>query len=399
MLISRSVIGIHFLDDSGSIVETIPVTPNHETLKESLLQKISLDQNHVTDNRLIYELLKNQVKIGINLEEDRLKAFRLNKEERLAEMNLLTRPYEELLYDVAVIESSQNVKSSISGLDTLITQAIFAIDDLTKTQNLLFSRLTELYNIHFPELVTLVNNQSSYAKLIMNYTNRDSLTKDLLTQPPYKFPQSTAEQILSKANSSLGAELKASDQQLVAQFASLFLETVDARQSEEKWVEETMKSYAPNLSAVAGANIGARLMAKVGGLRDLAMKTSSKIQTLGAEKALYKAIRSRGNKTPKHGIIFQIPEIGTMPFWLRGRMARSFAAKIAIAARLDFFDGESLGPSYRDQLRQEAEALRKEFPNPPKRKPSFDRPQSKKKRKGGSNKKKGKNWKKKGGRR
>ena len=103
-------------------------------------------------------------------------------------------------------------------------------------------------------------------------------------------------------------------------------------------VESTMNKIAPNITNVAGATIGARLIARAGGLERMARLPASTIQVLGAEKALFRAIRT-GSRPPKHGILFQHEAVHMAPKWQRGKIARTLANKIAIAARIDYYRG------------------------------------------------------------
>jgi len=121
-------------------------------------------------------------------------------------------------------------------------------------------------------------------------------------------------------------------------------------------LEETMKSLAPNLTALLGASLAARLLARAGGLKRLASLASGAIQVLGAEKALFRAMRT-GGKPPKHGIIFQHHAIRTAPKWQRGRIARYMAGRIALAARVDAYRGE-LEPSILADLQHKVESLK-----------------------------------------
>jgi nucleolar protein 56 len=103
-----------------------------------------------------------------------------------------------------------------------------------------------------------------------------------------------------------------------------------------------MNKIAPNITMTAGATIGARLIARAGGLERMARLPASTIQVLGAEKALFRAIRT-GSRPPKHGILFQHEAVHMAPKWQRGKIARTLANKIAIAARIDFYRGEKAG--------------------------------------------------------
>jgi nucleolar protein 56 len=122
-------------------------------------------------------------------------------------------------------------------------------------------------------------------------------------------------------------------------------------------IQFEMREIAPNLSVLAGELLGARLIAQAGGLEPLARMPSSKIQVMGASKALFKHLQF-GAKPPKHGIIFQHPLVrGSAPD-KRGKIARTLAAKLAIAARLDFYSKKAY-PELFAQLRKRAEDLGK----------------------------------------
>jgi nucleolar protein 56 len=200
------------------------------------------------------------------------------------------------------------------------------------------------------------------AKIIIDRDNRETIDSQYLAI--IGLPAEQISQIINAASDSLGGELVPGDIKPIQTYAQSLLELDQQLSHLEKWIDKEMENIAPNLTAVAGANVGARLISAMGSLRQLAMKSSSKIQTIGAEKALYASLRGKG-APPKHGIIFQIPEIGNSPFWLRGKLARAYAGKIAIAARLDEFGGEFLGVEIRKELRSLEGKLREQFPSAP----------------------------------
>ena len=125
-----------------------------------------------------------------------------------------------------------------------------------------------------------------------------------------------------------------------------------------------MKKIAPNITAIAGPTIGARLLAKAGGLEKLARLPASTIQVLGAEKALFRALR-KGTKPPKHGILFQHPWVHGTPRWQRGKIARVIAAKLALAARIDLYRGE-LVKELVEKLKERIKEIKKKYPRPKK---------------------------------
>ena len=124
-----------------------------------------------------------------------------------------------------------------------------------------------------------------------------------------------------------------------------------------------MKSSAPNINSLIGSTIGARLIMKAGGLNKLARLPSSTIQILGAERALFRAMKT-GGKPPKHGIIFQHNTIHSSPRWQRGKIARLLAGKVAIASRIDAFRG-SIEESLDEQFETKVKMIMEKNAEPP----------------------------------
>ena len=125
---------------------------------------------------------------------------------------------------------------------------------------------------------------------------------------------------------------------IVQSLAKQILNLFELRKNIEAHVEEQMKEEAPNISAILGTAVGARVLAHAGSLRRLATMPASTIQILGAEKALFRSLKTGANP-PKHGILFQHATVHAAPRWQRGKIARAVAAKAAIAARVDVFGG------------------------------------------------------------
>ncbi len=143
----------------------------------------------------------------------------------------------------------------------------------------------------------------------------------------------------------------------VRRIAELYLETEECRGFVEKHISMLMDETAPNLSTVIGPLLGARLISKTGSLSRLASLPASTIQILGAEKALFRALRKRG-RPPKHGIIFQHPYVHGSPRKIRGKVARLLASRIAIAARVDCFSGRFIGEELKKDVENRLKALK-----------------------------------------
>ena len=137
----------------------------------------------------------------------------------------------------------------------------------------------------------------------------------------------------------------------------------ELRKEIEREIEEVMKKIAPNMTELAGAKVAAKLLERAGSMEKLVRFPASKIQVIGAEKSLYKAFsrmkKGKKAKVPKHGIIFLHPFIRTLPKSKRGKMARFLAAKLAIAAKIDYFRGEVNESLYESIVKRYEELRRK----------------------------------------
>jgi nucleolar protein 56 len=149
----------------------------------------------------------------------------------------------------------------------------------------------------------------------------------------------------------------------MTEFARLLLEFHESRTRLEKYLDSTMQEVAPNTLALLGATLGARLIAITSGIGNLAKRSASTIQVLGAEKALFRSLRS-GSRPPKHGLLFQHNDVHQAPRWQRGKIARALASKVAIAARLDAYHGEYRGKELLKEFEARVEEIRAKYPKP-----------------------------------
>ncbi len=154
---------------------------------------------------------------------------------------------------------------------------------------------------------------------------------------------------------------------------------IEYRAGLEEEIGEMMACTAPNLSGLAGPLLGARLISAAGGLGKLAVFPGSRIQVIGAEQAMFRHLKKRGDP-PKHGIIFQHPTISKSPWWQRGKIARSLAAKLAIAARIDTFSKEDRSEELRASFMRRYEAVKKSHPSEPRRMKVVRAPKTSKKK-------------------
>lgn len=275
------------------------------------------------------------------------------------------------LHDLELEYTRRKLRSAAQKRDMLAAQAIRAIDDIDKTTNLFVARLREWYSIHFPELNDLIREHEDYVKVVAELGHRDNMTVENLVN--LGFNEEKARKIAEAARSSIGADLSDFDIEAIQTLARITSDLYKLRRQLTTYIEQVMKEVAPNITALVGPLLGARLISLAGGLDKLARMPASTIQVLGAEKALFRALRT-GGKPPKHGVIFQYPDIHRSPKWQRGKIARALAAKLAIAAKVDAFTGRDIGDQLREELRKRIQEIKRIYAKPPKRKQPERRP-------------------------
>ncbi len=268
-------------------------------------------------------------------------------------------------FEVGVELTRSRIQEQSGARDKMIIQAIEALDDIDRVINLLVSRLREWYGLHFPELDEIIPKHQRYAAFVKEIGRRENLTHERLEK--LGFGEDKIRAIL-EARESMGAEVGKLDMEVIQRLAEEVDRLYKLRQIMEEYIDMAMDDVAPNLKSLVGAKLGARLISLAGGIRELAMLPSSTIQVLGAEKALFRHLRT-GAKPPKHGVIFQYQAISRSPWWQRGKIARALAGKLAIAARVDYFSGEYIGEELKKELEARIDEIKKKYPNPPKRKP------------------------------
>ena len=247
------------------------------------------------------------------------------------------------------------IKGASEKRDLIIAQGIQTLDDLDRTVNLFMGRLREWYGVYFPELDRLIEKHETYSRLVMNLGDRENYTADALEKE--NIPKERSQLVAKAAESSMGADIAERDLEQIQELAKNVLSFYDLRKNMDNYVDTTMEEMAPNVRAVAGALLGARLIAIAGSLQNLAMRPASTIQVLGAEKALFRSLKT-GARPPKHGLIFQHTLLHDAKRWQRGKIARVIAGKLAIAARADAFGGHYIGDQLKADINKRLEEIR-----------------------------------------
>ncbi|KAG8097242.1 hypothetical protein GUJ93_ZPchr0013g34620 [Zizania palustris] len=250
--------------------------------------------------------------------------------------------------------SRAKVKFNVNRVDNMVIQAIFLLDTLDKDVNSFSMRVREWFSWHFPELVKIVNDNYIYAKLAKYIVNKSELAeKDIPVLADLIGDEDKAKEVVEAAKASMGQDLSPVDLINVQQFAQRVMNLSEYRKNLYEYLVTKMNDIAPNLTSLIGEIVGARLISHAGSLSNLAKCPASTLQILGAEKALFRALKTHGN-TPKYGLIFHSSFIGRASTKNKGRMARYLANKCSIASRIDCYS-ESATSVFGQKLREQVE--------------------------------------------
>ena len=325
-----------FPKDSKQIADRLEMMRKGEILPEE--QSLAGSARQVTDRRL--SEFGKRVKFDSSFIQPQDYGFTLDM-------------YREATIALAKIA----VKSSV-GPDVHLGQAVRAYSDLVFANNMFSERLREWYGLHFPELENVVTG-STYAKLISESGSREAVLS-----------------ALNLTMDSIGSEVEPRDLESIRLFAGVLHDSQIARDDLENYIDLRMKEVAPNICALVGPVIGARLIMHAGNLHRLASMPAGTIQLLGAEKAMFRHLKE-GSKPPKHGILFTHPMVRNSPGWQRGAISRALSAKLCLAARADAYTRNDISGLLKAQLEKRISEIKKQHPNPPRK------PTGKKSRQGG----------------
>jgi len=263
---------------------------------------------------------------------------------------------------VSLQMAREAVAVSAAKRDQHAIQTVRSLEDLDKTLNLFAGRVREWYGLHFPEMDRLIESHDTYVRLVANLGKRSNFNEEAVVREG--LPKDKTGSLIEAASRSMGADIGEEDLAWLRVFCNKTLDLFKLREQAEKYLEEIMKETAPNMSFLMGATLSAKLISLAGGLDRLAMMPASTLQVLGAEKALFRSLKT-GARPPKHGIIFQYASIHQAPRWQRGKIARALSGKLSIAARIDAFKGEFRGEFLKNEVEKRVNEIREKYGNPP----------------------------------
>lgn len=308
MYMFSNILGVFVFDDEFNVVDEI-LFKNLEDYrnKENFIEKI-----------------KNKHKNIKEPDEDKLKrvlVFFKNKK------------YLNDFYNKNIQLTKYDVKSSVND-DALLIQAVNSIDELDKVINVLAKRLREWYELYNPEFSKATDSHEKFVEEIVE-KEKDELLRELKINP----------------GDSIGADLKQEDIGPLRKFIHQVYDLYQLRKNQISYISALMDKFCPNTKAVCDVLTGARLIEHAGSLKRLSEMPASTIQILGAEKALFRHMKT-GAKPPRHGIIVHHPLIAKAPDSVHGKIARALADKISIASKIDYFQGKFIGDKLKKGLEE-----------------------------------------------
>ncbi len=222
--------------------------------------------------------------------------------------------------------------------DKLIVQSVSALNDMDKILNLISERLREWYGLHYPEWKP--GDHQKYADAVAKFGNRENF---------------------ENFKTSMGMPLSEEDLEIIRKYAARLSDLYNMRSDLEKYLNKVVPIEMPNTSVLLGPLLAARLLAQAGNLERLAKMPSSTVQLLGAEKALFKALRTKGKeiRIPKYGVLFTHPDISGAPKDQQGKIARLLSAKVSIALRMDFYTKKDMSADLVADYRKKVDELKK----------------------------------------
>jgi nucleolar protein 56 len=248
-----------------------------------------------------------------------------------------------------------------------LVQAINAYNEIERTRNLVHERLEEWYGIYFPEFAA---NPEQYVKFVIE-AGRDKKHASMETLKGLYGEK--AEAVQKRIEASIGNEPSDVEYEALKNLAEGELALIRLEKELDRFLKENVPKAMPNISYLIDYKLAAELLSKAGSLIKLANMPASTVQLLGAEKALFRHIRS-GSRPPKYGVLFKLKEVTVADRRDRGRIARMFATKLSIAARADAFSKRFIGDTLKASL-EKAMASMATRPHGPSRLTGRERPE------------------------
>jgi nucleolar protein 58 len=263
--------------------------------------------------------------------------FQLND---LLSDNLDSKTMEAMSLGLSHSLGRYKLRFSPDKVDVMIIQAISLLDDLDKEINTYSMRVKEWYGWHFPELAKILNDNIAYAKVVKKLGSRSNIETVKLDDI---LEETIIASVHRAATMSVGSEISLEDIQNIIELCDQVMESNAYREELTDYIKHRMQAIAPNLTVLVGELVGAKLIARAGSLVNLAKHPASTVQIIGAEKALFRALKAKKN-TPKYGIIYNASLVGHATLKNKGKVSRVLANKTVLSARVDALGDEKTKP-------------------------------------------------------
>jgi len=345
---------------SNPASEYLSIKDGKATVSELVNYVSNLTTSVKTNNNSLFEILK-QNSIDVQLMSDiETEKIQISKQKILIRAGFAKDSADAMtkLRDFAFQLSSSKISEISSSPDLHIIQSISSLDEIDRIINGLSSRLREWYGLHFPELDNIIDSILGYSQIVLA-GKRENLSEKVFEDTG--FPDSKVEMLSVIRKKSRGGDISPENLQVVQSLAKQIVELHELRKKLEEHVETQMNLVAPNLVTILGTLVGARILARAGSLKRLATMPASTIQVLGAEKALFRSLKT-GAQPPKHGLLFQHALVHGSPRWQRGKIARAISGKAAIASRVDVYGG-GLNTTLLEKLNVRVVEINKKYKN------------------------------------
>ncbi|MGC8647857.1 MAG: hypothetical protein ACP5SA_03495 [Candidatus Micrarchaeia archaeon] len=248
--------------------------------------------------------------------------------------------------------TKEEISRSYSNEEYALMQAINAYNELSRSYNLAYERLSEWYGLYYPEIK--INSAKLLADIIKVMNDRAMIDKEGLKKLLNDEQKAIA--MYEKAISSMGRKMSERERKALLSFADASNYMFETLNMLGEYIKSTSNELMPNTTYLTDEKIAAELLSKAGSLERLATMPASTLQLLGAEKALFKHIKF-GSKPPKYGLIFKLPAISSAKKSARGKIARLYATKLAIALKADFFSKRFIADKLKSDIEKGIERI------------------------------------------
>merc|ERR1711871_204135 len=300
-------------------------------LKKNIVDK-ELNDDLIVSDAKVGGLIKEKLNIGVQCDSSTLEVLRGVRQQFASLVpDISEAAMRQMTVGLSHSLSRHKLKFSPDKVDTMVIQAIGLLDDLDKEINTYSMRIKEWYGWHFPEMSRIVPDNTMYAKVVKTMGMLKNAAECDLSDI---LPEDMEESLKSAAQVSMGTEISEEDMENIELLCTQSLALQDYRTELYDYLKNRMAAIAPNRTVLVGELVGARLISHAGSLMNLCKQPASTVQILGAEKALFRALKTKKD-TPKYGLIYHASLIGQSQPKFKGKISRVLAAKCALSIRVD----------------------------------------------------------------